>query len=67
MLGRHKGQRASPQPLQLGSQYLLYCCCYCTVQFLLLELEEGLDGVPRYGLVLPLIDGDFRGTLRPTR
>lgn len=32
-------------------------------QFLLLELEEaGL-----YGLVLPLIDGDFRGTLRPNR
>eukprot|EP00775_Hariotina_reticulata_P012146 gene12146-12284_t len=36
-------------------------------QFLLLELEEGPAGVARYGLVLPLIDGDFRGTLRPTR
>ena len=32
-------------------------------QFLLLELEE--PGA--YGLVLPLIDGDFRATLRPNK
>jgi raffinose synthase len=32
-------------------------------QFLLLELEE--PGT--YGLVLPLIDGDFRATLRPNK
>ena len=32
-------------------------------QFLLLELEE--PGM--YAAVLPLIDGDFRGTLRPHR
>ncbi len=32
-------------------------------QFLLLELEEGGP----YAVVLPLIDGDFRGTLRPVK
>jgi hypothetical protein len=32
-------------------------------QFLLLELEE--PGT--YGVVLPLIDGDFRATLRPNK
>ena len=47
-------------------------------QFLLLELEDGTAAAdsssngssaaePRYALVLPLIDGDFRGTLRPNR
>ena len=32
-------------------------------QYLLLELAEG-EG---YALLLPLIDGDFRATLRPAR
>lgn len=32
-------------------------------QFLLLELEDAVS----YAVVLPLIDGDFRGTLRPNR
>lgn len=32
-------------------------------QFLLLELEE--EGA--YGLAVPLIDGDFRATLRPNK
>ncbi|KAF8055925.1 RFS2 [Scenedesmus sp. PABB004] len=36
-------------------------------QFLLLELEAGAGGEQAYGLVLPLIDGDFRATLRPNR
>lgn len=52
-------------------------------QFLLLELDEadsaaaaesssnssseGDAARQRYALVLPLIDGDFRGTLRPNR
>jgi hypothetical protein len=39
-------------------------------QFLLLQLDEGSSssgGEQRYALLLPLIDGDFRGTLRPNR
>lgn len=46
-------------------------------QFLLLELEDEAAAAgssngsstaePRYAIVLPLIDGDFRGTLRPNR
>ncbi|KAF6261130.1 hypothetical protein COO60DRAFT_1637031 [Scenedesmus sp. NREL 46B-D3] len=38
-------------------------------QFLLLQLDEGGSSSSsveqRYALLLPLIDGDFRGTLRP--
>uniref|UniRef100_A0A383VUE9 Uncharacterized protein n=1 Tax=Tetradesmus obliquus TaxID=3088 RepID=A0A383VUE9_TETOB len=40
-------------------------------QFLLLQLDESSSssssGEQRYALLLPLIDGDFRGTLRPNR
>lgn len=37
-------------------------------QFLLAELPPGGTGsTQRYALLLPLIDGDFRGTLRPNR
>jgi hypothetical protein len=41
-------------------------------QFLLLQLEDeagssSSGGEQRYALLLPLIDGDFRGTLRPNR
>jgi raffinose synthase len=38
-------------------------------QFLLLQLEDdgSSSSKQRYALLLPLIDGDFRGTLRPNR